>query len=873
MKKSLTRPICFALAQLFLLHASAQLSDDFTDGDFTANPSWTGHAAGWTIHSSLRLQSNDTTANSSFYLSTANQLVAGAQWEISVQLAFNTSSANYVDIYLAASASDISQNSTTGYFVRLGNTADDICLYRKDAPGILKLLINGLDGTLNTSNNILKLKVTCDAHYQWTLLRDLGGTGNNYLGEGNAADSTYTNSSYFGILVKQSTASFFQKHFFDDIKVKPYAPDITPPALVTAVTTSVNTLDILFSEPVDPSSAQATGHYFADNGIGFPGTATLDASNHALVHLLFGRTFPNGINCHLSVSQVKDLAGNTLNNGNAVFSFYTAQPYDVIIDEIMADPNPPVGLPPYEFIELKNISTHALDLFGWQAGDSIGFATINTHFLLQPDSFLLITGNTAAAAFAPYGATLGISNFPALNNEGDQLYIRSREGKTIHAVAYTSSWYRNDIKSKGGWTLEMIDTQNPCSGSGNWIASTDSAGGTPATKNAAQAINKDIQPPLLLSAFAPDNNTINLQFDEPLDSLAASVPAHYTIDGGIGVAQSAAVPAPLFMTVQLKTAAPLKAGTVYTVTANGLPDCMGNLMAGFNTSRVGLASVPDSFDLVINEALFNPRPGGVDYIEVYNRGTKIINCKDVYIANRSANGVLGSEKQLSNDNRLLFPGDYMVATEDPSIVQQQYLCKNPGAFAFVSTMPSYPNDKGNVVLLNSRGRIVDELRYDEKWHFGLITNNEGVALERISYNAPTQNASNWHSAATNAGYGTPGYQNSQWANDPQADAMIGIEPAIFSPDNDGMDDVATITYRFPNQGYVCNIIIFDANGRPVRYLTHNAICGTSGYFRWDGLDEKNRKLPVGVYVVYTEAFTLQGKTKHWKQPITLARKL
>jgi hypothetical protein len=872
MKKSLIRPICFALAQLAMLYASAQLNDNFTDGDFTANPPWTGNTADWTIHSSQRLQSNNTTANSSFYLSTASRLVAGAQWELSVQLAFNTSSANYVDIYLAASASDISQNNTSGYFVRLGNTADDICLYRKDLSGISTLLINGLDGTLNTSNNNLKLKVTCDAHYQWTLLRDLGATGNNYLSEGNATDSTYTSSSYFGILVKQSTASFFQKHFFDDIAVTPYAPDITPPALVSAVTTGANALDILFSEPVDPASAQATGNYFADNGIGFPATAILDASNHALLYLRFSQPFPNGVNCRLSVTRVKDLAGNTLNNGNAVFSFYTAQPYDVIIDEIMADPNPPVGLPPYEFIELKNTSSHALDLFGWQAGDSIGFATINTHVVLQSDSFLILTGNTAAASFAPYGTTLGISNFPALNNEGDQLYIRSREGKTIHAVAYTSSWYHNDIKSKGGWTLEMMDAQNPCSGAGNWTASADSAGGTPARKNAAQAVNKDTQPPVLLSAFAPDSSSIILLFDEPLDSLAASAPAHYIIDGSIGTAQSAVPQAPLFTTVQLKTKTPLKTGTVYMVTANGLTDCMGNLMAGFNTCRTGLASVPDTFDVVINEVLFNPRPGGVDYIELYNRGTKIINLKDVYVASRAASGVLGSEKLVSNDNRLLFPGDYVVTTEDPSIVQQQYLCKNPAAFAFVATMPSYPNDQGDVVMLNSRGRVVDELRYDEKWHFGLITNNEGVALERISYHAPTQNASNWHSAATSAGYGTPGYQNSQWATDPQTDAMISITPAIFSPDNDGMDDVATIAYRFPNRGYVCNITIFDANGRPVRYLTHNAICSTGGYFRWDGLDEKNRKLPIGVYVVYTEAFTLQGQTKHWKQAITLARK-
>jgi len=31
-----------------------------------------------------------------------------------------------------------------------------------------------------------------------------------------------------------------------------------------------------------------------------------------------------------------------------------------------------------------------------------------------------------------------------------------------------------------------------------------------------------------------------------------------------------------------------------------------------------------------------------------------------------------------------------------------------------------------------------KLQYDEKWHFKLINNTEGVALERIDYNASTQ---------------------------------------------------------------------------------------------------------------------------------------
>ncbi|HSC37509.1 MAG TPA: Ig-like domain-containing protein, partial [Chitinophagaceae bacterium] len=378
MKKMFTRAAGIALAQLLALYTNAQLADNFSDGDFSNNPAWGGNTADWIVNTALRLQSNNTVANSSFYLSTPSTVAAGTQWELYVQLAFNTSSANYVDIYLAASAANIGLSNTTGYFVRLGNTSDDICLYRKDASGLATLLIDGLDGVLNTSNNILKIKVTRNSRYQWTLMRDAGATG-NYISEGTTADSVYRTSSFFGLLVKQSTAGFFQKHFFDDIEIKPYAPDTIPPAIVSAAATATNALDLLFSEAVDPASSQATGNYFTDNGIGFPASAVRDAANNALVHLLFANPFPNGTDCHLTASHVKDLSGNALTSASVSFGFYTVQQYDVVIDEIMADPNPPVALPPYEFIELKNVSAHSLDLYGWQVGDSTGFATISTH--------------------------------------------------------------------------------------------------------------------------------------------------------------------------------------------------------------------------------------------------------------------------------------------------------------------------------------------------------------------------------------------------------------------------------------------------------------------------------------------------------------
>ena len=73
-------------------------------------------------------------------------------------------------------------------------------------------------------------------------------------------------------------------------------------------------------------------------------------------------------------------------------------------------------------------------------------------------------------------------------------------------------------------------------------------------------------------------------------------------------------------------------------------------------------------------------------------------------------------------------------------------------------------------------------------------------------------------------------------------------------------------------GYVASITIFDATGRPVRYLQRNALCGTKGSFRWDGLGEKNQQLATGIYILFTEVFNLNGKKKQFKKTIVLARR-
>jgi hypothetical protein len=418
----------------------------------------------------------------------------------------------------------------------------------------------------------------------------------------------------------------------------------------------------------------------------------------------------------------------------------------------------------------------------------------------------------------------------------------------------------------------MIDPKSPCAGSSNWMASVHVGGGTPGKKNSIDAANNDQGSPRLLRAYTTDNVTIVLVYDEPVDSVVGATMSNYSIDGGLTILSAATLP-PLFNLVLLKTTSSLTANTMYTITAANITDCEGNAIGTVNKARVGLPVDALAGEWIINEILFNPRPNGFDYVEFYNNSDKIFDASKLYIANRNSSGVISSITVLSTLPWQVFPGDYIVVTEDLINLSGNYLVQNSENIFEVTSTPSFPDNEGIVVALNFQGNVVDEVKYVDDWHFKLIDDPKGVAVERIDPDGASQNKNNWHSAASTSGYGTPTYKNSQYKQPPAIAAFVEISPKVFSPDNDGTDDIAIIQYQVSQPGYIANIIVFDGAGRPVKNLVRNGTLGLNGYWNWDGLNDKGVKLPVGAYIILTEIFNLNGRKERFKNTIVLARRL
>ncbi|MBB6611456.1 lamin tail domain-containing protein [Pontibacter sp. Tf4] len=851
---------------LFPFVALAQLQDDFSDGNFTQNPTWTGDAGSFIVNAQNQLQSNGPAVTGTvLQLVTPSQAIVGTTWEFWANLKLATSSTNYTDIYLVSDNADLNSTATNGYFVRIGNTADEVSLYRKDAGKTAVLIINGQDKTVATSNNIVRVRVTRTINYEWELSVDVSSTGQNYVSQGTATDATYKRSFYFGVLVRYTSANN-KNFYFDDFKIT----DTPPPVLEELQTISTQEITLKFNEPLQPEQAQTIANYTL-NGTTKPTIAELTEAG--TVRLVFGQSFSIGNNT-LTITNLQDLYGNVLNS-SITRSFNFIPPAvlpnynELLITEIMADESPAVGLPEQEYIELYNATTDkVLTLQGIRYSDATSTTTLPNVQLL-PGEYAVVVPNTQVQNFTKFGKVVGISNFPGLNNSGELLQLRQPNGKLIYAVNYSDAWYKNSTKREGGWSLEMIDVTNPCAGTENWTASVDPRGGTPAQPNSVTASVPDNTPPTIVSASAISATQVLLKFNERLDSTQAATIANYNINPTIGIT-GVQVQGPLFTDVIVTLGSALQEKQLYTLTTKGITDCAGNLSNQPQTITFALPSAPEPGDVVINEVLFNPRPNGVDFVELVNRSGKYLDLKNWQLGN-TAGDTISNLKTITTANYVLAPGHYVVLTSNPENIKTNYPAANDKAFLKMSSLPSYPDDAGTIVVLQPDKRVADRFSYSSEMHFALLDDVNGISLERIRLEGETI-ASNFHSAATTIG-ATPGYKNSQTRGGVMVQQAFKVEPQVFSPDGDGYDDFTTINYSISQAGLTANITVFDAQGREIRKLIRNELLADNGFFRWDGLKQDGSKAAIGYYVFYIELFGLNGEKSVHKEKVVVGGRL
>lgn len=1120
--------------------AKGQFIDDFSDGDFTANPPWFGNTESFVVQNAM-LRLNATSAQSQAWLATNSFVVEQTQWEFFVRLSFTPSDNNFPKIYLVSDSEDLNA-SLNGYFVRIGKTGTDnkrLYFFRQSGHTSTELLA-GLSNIASGSNNNIRIKVIRDEAGNWNFWADPLG-GYDYQFQGQVQDVVHTQTCVFGVHCT-FTSGNINRFYFTDFYVGEIIVDNTPPEVSAYKALSPYLLEIEFSEKVKTTTAQNTAFYFVTGNIGNPVEISAVGGGMQKFLLRFTKPFIPGNAYTLLVQGVEDLAGNVMLPWQGVFSYHDAAAFELLIHEIMADPEPAVGLPPYEYIELFSNSTSPLNLRDWKI--KIGNTLRQLpEVVIQPQSYLILCSEAAFPHMALYGQAAIVPGMSttALTNSGTSLQLLNPSGKTIHTVAYSDTWYAEPAKADGGWSLEMIDPSNPCAGSSNWKASISPYGGTPAAANSVAGQNPDLVQPHVKGICIQNESSIKIRFSEPMDSLSLKTPAAIRINGEAVSPQQLYPSPPFFSEVIVETGFQIVPGMLYTCTfSESLTDCVGNSLAqeqntsfalhqplyqdvvfseimsnprpvvqlpdaeyleifnrsqlpislenwkltigttsrtfgcetleplsymiitheknavamesfgstisiasmpalpisgtnvmmrdaqgrlisfvsykdswivepqkqmggwslekidtenlcesSFNwrasiapkggspgmpnpgsapnpdnvpaslvragfvspqtvllffdksmdsislknrlnyfitgignpqsvnilspaldrvelhlpsemqngatyhikvnnqmgacnllplqniTAKVGIPSDTQPMDLIINELLFNPMPGGVNYIELYNRSGKILDLKNHRVSNMDTiTGFFSSIKDVSLESFLVFPGEFVVLTTRPEVVKQQYPASYASTFVAMPSLPSLPNTSGTIAVSNLNTLITDRFSYHQSMHFPLITNVKGVALERILPDAPTQQASNWHSASETSGFGTPGYRNSQFAAiESRLKKSIEIKPEVVSPDNDGKDDVLLIHYEFEESGVLLNMRILDSRGRLVRFLEKNHLAGTQGVLFWDGTDENRSKASAGIHILYVEAIWPDNKLEYLKLPFVVASRL
>jgi hypothetical protein len=423
------------------------------------------------------------------------------------------------------------------------------------------------------------------------------------------------------------------------------------------------------------------------------------------------------------------LAGGLLLGGGA-----QAQ---VAFSEIMADPTPEVGLPPAEYVEIRNLGSDTVQLAGWTLADATRAATF-PEYALPPQGWLLLCASSQLPAFQPYGPALALPNFPSLNNSGERLLLSDSQGNMMDEVDFSPSWHEAG-KRDGGWSLERFSFGGQLCGGAVWGSSQHPLGGTPGQPNS----QRPPLPPPSVSALLR-NDTLRLGASQPLPWALG----RYALETPQGSRRP--LPAPALSGPEAHWAWPaeLPLGVPYRFHIEGLARCEGGTLDTAIWLPTGRA--PSFLDLAITEIMADPTPShGLpeeEYVEIHNRTQAYLNLQGCWLEDASRSAAL--------PDTLMPPNAYWVLTGTSAAAR--FARHAIG----IPSFPSLSNEGERLRLRHERQGLLFTVSYRDAWYGDLWAKEGGVALEMLDIGFPCQQEGNWEASADPRG-GTPGEANSQ----------------------------------------------------------------------------------------------------------------
>ncbi|SMG52143.1 Lamin Tail Domain [Marivirga sericea] len=635
--------------------------------------------------------------------------------------------------------------------------------------------------------------------------------------------------------------------------------DTIPPELDSLLFMSDSILLLTFDKHLDTLSAENLENYDLSPEILLQ-EARLWSENQVI--LIWENDWIAGFPYTLTLDSISDLSGNPiLNFKQEIILRSPAKPgfNDVIIMEVMANPNEDQELPYRQYVEIYNPSDKLFSLTDMKYMDERDTVSLGLNYI-EAGEYLLLAPSAGVEDLGTYARVIGLSPWPNLNNRGDDLQLITDE-TIVNQAFYRDNWYKEDFKfDEGGWSLEMIDVQNPCLGFSNWSASRADAQGTPGAENSVREKNIDQTGPELEKAFALNATEVIAYFNEVID-ITQIRRNQFNISPEIRIESVEMLD---LSSVKLSLADELKPKVRYGLTANNLTDCVGNIIiTEGNKVSFALAELPEQGDVVLNELLYDQKSGGADFIELLNISDKFINLREWTVEGSSDSSVI-----LENENVIIAPGQHLTLTTDKESTIKDYPTSHNAENIVEANLPTLTNGEGIVRITSANKELKEHLEYSDDMHLPFLRTVDGVSLERIHPEAPINEADSWSSAASAVGYATPGKANSQFTNENISFGNIEANPKTFAHNQPGRN-FTLINYRLDDVGTIATVKIFDMKGTVITTLANNETLSNSGFFRWDGVDFSGRKVRTGYYIIYFELFTAEGNKRVIKERVAV----
>jgi hypothetical protein len=634
----------------------------------------------------------------------------------------------------------------------------------------------------------------------------------------------------------------------DDIKIKGHFDrDRIAPRIDSLRMFDRRHIQIWFSEEVvfpNPSSFRIIpGELLVNDGPDNLAVAdTLFQLDHGYV-VRFPMMIPNREEVVLGVNGICDPEGNCLTDTLVPLMRNDPVWGDVVITEIMFDPDPPVMLPEQEYLEILNRSSFAMNLENWRLEVNERIREIEG-MMLDPGQYTVISDVT-------------------LPNDGATIALYSDKDILVHGARYGSLWDEPDWKKEGGWSLESPDPDRVCNVSSLWRYSTDRRGGTPGEVNSVDSSIPDDEEPVLLGYGYSDSVTIRLSYSESLkptiqddygDQFFRYLPVGTaTIIPGSVYPDSITMSKPISDQLFLHFHGDYLDRSFFKLRMEPVSDCSGNYSQPV-TIHAGKPAIPEFGSLVINEIMYDPQDWAPAFIELYNPGIDHMDLKEISLELIKKGSISGHHVPVSSRSRMIGPDQYMVLTKDRYHLMNAYKLEESGRWLELKGLTGFSGSGGTIHLTDRSGMMVDRARYHDQMHMELLDNTTGVSLERITPERSGADPGNWHSAASLEGYSTPGKPNSQSMGHAKSDNLLNLEPAVFSPDNDGYEDLLVITVTTGTQGSVLRLWITDLSGNRIRILANNHMAGPEARYVWDGEREDGSMASEGFYVVHLQGY-------------------